>query len=169
MDSPVLLDTTDDVVRMLVQTWAGNIRDLEVPGTKPYQYSSGWFGPGYLLVKKLVGFKPFVKSLAFTLAHKLLAKGGYVDFVAGNATGGMIPGWLLSEYLQELSGRAVRYVYVRNTRKLGGTEEYIVGHQENPHIQEGMSALVVEELTNMTTTTCNSATVLRCEGFLVDH
>mgnify|MGYP001560947472 CR=1 FL=1 len=158
-----------EAVKMLVESKAGNIRDLSDPEQKAYQYSSGWFGPGYLLVKGLVGKRSILKALVEELAWRILDSGvlARIDFVAANATGGMVPGWILAEKLDATAGRHIPYVYVRNTRKIGGTQEYVTGHQNNPEVQPGMRALVFEELVNFAETTCNSARVLRDEGFVV--
>lgn len=157
------------VIRLLVDSGAAQIRDLSREGEEPFLYSSGWRGPGYLLVKGLVGQKEALKHLVGELAERLVESGvtQRFDFVAGNATGGMVPGWILSEVLELRLGHQVPYVYVRNTRKIGGTREYVTGHQNSPDISPGDRALVFEELVNFAETTGNSAVVLREEGFAV--
>lgn len=159
----------EDVVRLLVESGAAQIRDLRQEGEVAFLYSSGWRGPGYLLVKGLVGQKGVLKPLVAELAERLIESGvtQRFDFIAGNATGGMVPGWILSEVLEHRLCIPVPYVYVRNTRKIGGTEEYVTGYQSSPDINSGDRALVFEELVNFAETTGNSATVLRDEGFEV--
>ena len=120
-------------------------------------------------MKGLVGQKKVLRSLIVELAQRIIESGviSRFDFVAGNATGGMVPGWILSEELGLLLGHQIPYVYVRNTRKIGGTREYVTGHQNSPDIHLGDHALVFEELVNFAQTTGNSALVLREEGFKV--
>lgn len=160
--------TQEGVIRLLVESGAAQIRDLS-RGEEPFLYSSGWWGPGYFLVKGLVGQKRVLKLLVGELAERLVESGvtQRFDFVAGNATGGMVPGWILSEELERRLDRQVPYVYVRNTRKIGGTAEYVTGHQNSSDINPGDRALVFEELVNFAETTGNSALVLRDEGFAV--
>lgn len=136
---------------------------------KPFLYSSGNWGPIYITIKGLVSLKRVIKPLITHLAVQVVEKHPDIGFVAGNATGGMVPGWILSETLEDLLGREVPYVYVRGTRKKGGHQELIAGLDQNPEITPGMNALVVEELVNFAETTCNSAIGLREAGFKVSH
>jgi len=137
-------------------------------GKQPFLYSSGNWGPGYVTIKGLVGRKKIIKSLCQELAKKV-AKEIPLDFVAGNVTGGVIPGWLLSEYLESLLGRTVPFVYIRDTRKKGGQKELITGIANNPEIRPGVNGLVVEELVNFAQTTCNGAQALREAGYRADY
>src|SRR3989344_1219569 len=68
-------------------------------GNQPFLYASGNWGPGYVMIKGLVGRKNIIKSLIRPLAQKIAERVHYVDFIAGNVSGGIIPGWLLSEEL----------------------------------------------------------------------
>lgn len=136
------------------------VLDIREPDEEPFTYSSGNKGPGYVMVKGLVSKRYLLKSLISQLAQKVISNRD-IDFVAGNATGGMIPGWLMAEALD------VPFVYVRNTRKEGGQREHITGL--NPLLPPTASALVVEELVNFAQTTCNSAKVLREAGFTVKY
>ena len=132
-------------------------------GKQPFLYSSGNWGPGYVTIKGLVGRKKIIKSLCQELAKKVAREVPRLDFVAGNVTGGVIPGWLLSEYLD------IPFVYIRETRKKGGQKELITGIANNPEIRSGANGLVVEELVNFAQTTCNGAQALREAGYTVAH
>lgn len=136
-----------------------SIRDVD-GNQKPFSYSSGNRGPGYVMIKGLVGQPHLLQDLTKQLALKL-ANDLNFDFIAGNATGGMVPGWQLRNDLEKLTGKEIPYVYVRETRKIAGHKEYITGDMNNPLILEGMRALVFEELVNFAETICNSALVLR--------
>src|SRR5207244_3671705 len=95
-------------------------------------------GPGYLMIKGLVGRKVLMRRLTRYLASEIAEKWpSAIDFVAGNVTGGMIPAWLVSEELENLLGRRIPFVYIRELRKLGGQKELITGIQRNPEISEG--------------------------------
>lgn len=159
-----------DLMNEVLKAGVLEIRDID-RGEKPFAYSSGNKGPGYVMIKGLVGQKKIIKPLLWRLTQGVAEVFPDVNFVAGNATGGMIPGYILSEYLEYILQRPapVPYVYVRNTRKIGGHGEYIVGHQKNPLIKTGDKALVVEELANFTETTCNSAVVLREAGYQANY
>lgn len=145
---------------------AVEIRDIDA-GDAPFLYSSGNWGPGHVSIKGLVGQKEVMKFLTARLAAKIGDQAPHVNFVAGNVSGGVIPGWLLSDYLEARWSRSVPFVYVREARKRGGQKELITGITNNPEISEGDNALVVEELVNFAQTTCNSAHALRIAGFKV--
>ncbi|HLM83925.1 MAG TPA: hypothetical protein VK254_01775 [Candidatus Bathyarchaeia archaeon] len=99
---------------------AMEIRDVD-GGEKPFLYASGFSGPGYILVKAMVS-QDFFRRLVLLLAIKLASKVTDATFVAGNATGGIIPGWLLSEYLGMLLNRDMQFMYVKGTRFRGEVE-----------------------------------------------
>jgi len=136
---------------------------------QPFLYASGNWGPGYVMIKGLVGRKKIIKFLTQQLGRKIIEKTSRVDFVAGNVSGGVIPAWLLSEELETLFGRTVPFVYIRDTRKKGGQKELITGIANNPEIPAGANGLVVEELVNFAQTTCNGSDALRDAGYSVTH
>ncbi len=140
---------------------------------QPFLYASGNWGPGYVMIKGLVGRKKIIKSLTQQLARKILETTSPVtspvDFIAGNVSGGVIPAWLLSEELETLLRRTVPFVYIREARKKGGQKELVTGIANNPEIPVGANGLVVEELVNFAQTTCNGADALRDAGYSVTH
>ena len=136
---------------------------------QPFLYASGNWGPGYVMIKGLVGRKKIIKFLTQQLARKIVEKTSRVDFVAGNVSGGVIPAWLLSEELETLFGRTVPFVYIREARKKGGQKELVTGIANNPEIPAGANGLAVEELANFAQTTCNGADALRNAGYSVTH
>ncbi len=132
---------------------------------RPFLYASGNWGPGYLMIKGLVGHKVLIRCLARYLAIEIAEKWPVgIDFVAGNVTGGMIPGWLVSEELEILLGRRIPFVYIRELRKTGGQKELITGIQKNPEILPNSHGLDMEELVNFAQTIINGAGVLREAG-----
>ncbi|MEX1112002.1 MAG: hypothetical protein WEC84_00930 [Candidatus Andersenbacteria bacterium] len=145
-----------------------SLRDVD-GGEEPYLYSSGNNGPGYVMVKSLGGCKPVFRQACIWLAAKVAAEHPQLDWVAANATGGMPPGVLVSEYLEHFLGKTIPYVYIRGTRKRGGHGELITNLPNNPDTPSGSSAVVMEELVNFASTTCNSAVLLREEGYRADH
>jgi|SRR3989344_68997 len=140
---------------------------------QPFLYASGNWGPGYVMIKGLVGRKKIIKSLTHQLAQKILDTASPitspVDFFAGNVSGGVIPAWLLSEELETALGRTIPFVYIREARKKGGQKELVTGIANNPEIPPGANGLVVEELVNFAQTTCNGADALRDAGYSVTH
>jgi len=146
------------------------VTNAEVDGlplaNRPFLYASGNWGPGYIMVKGLVGqphlMRMLCKYLAFELAEKWPTG---IDFVAGNVTGGMIPGWIVAYELSELLGKTVPFVYIRELRKTGGHKELITGVQKNPEILSGAQGVDMEELVNFAQTIVNGAGVLRAAGF----
>ena len=134
---------------------------------QPFLYASGNWGPGYLMIKGLVGNKPLIRCLGRYLALEIAERWPTgIDFVAGNVTGGMIPGWLISEELEILLGKRTPFVYIRELRKTGGQKELITGYQKNREITPGSSGLDMEELVNFAQTIVNGAVCLREAGFV---
>lgn len=138
---------------------------------RPFLYASGNWGPGYLMIKGLVGRKDLIRCLARYLAIEIAEKWSgsdrwsTIDFVAGNVTGGMIPGWLVSEELEVLLGKRIPFVYIRELRKTGGQKELITGIQNNPEISEASFGLDMEELVNFAQTIINGAECLKDAGY----
>ncbi|HEY4523304.1 MAG TPA: hypothetical protein VJK04_00310 [Candidatus Paceibacterota bacterium] len=159
------MNSLESLILAVLEAKAVEIRDVD-HGEKPFLYSSGNLGPGYIMMKGLVGRKDILKPLVREHALKVVEFYPNVGFVAGNVSGGVIPGWILSEELESLLGRSVPYVYVRETRKKGGQKELITGVNYMPQGSEG---LIVEELVNFAQTTVNSAEVVRSAGFTVTH
>lgn len=158
----------ETICETILRSGAVTIRDVDA-GEEPFLYSSGNWGPGYVSIKGLVGQERVFKTLTRQLTLRVLASQVGFDFIAANATGGMIPGYQLREDLQDLSGREIPYVYVRGSRKPGGHKELVTGIDGNPFTPQGSRALVVEELVNFAQTTTNSALGLRELGYQVDN
>ncbi len=158
----------EDLGEQLLRENVLQIRDVAA-GEKAFLYASGNWGPGYAMVKGLVGNKPFLKALLLRLAVKIADLCPHIDFISANATGGMVPGWIVSDYLEILLQRRVPYIYMRGSRKKGGHKELFTGVEANPSIVPGKNGLVGEELANFADTTCNAAEALRAEGFNVTH
>lgn len=161
--------TNELIAQVIVRSGAMHIRDVAA-GEEAYYYSSGNFGPGYILIKGMVGrqkaFKFLVRQMALRLAE--LTR---FEFFAGLVTGGVPPSMYLRDYVQELQEREIPWVYIRDTRKAGGTAEHITGIQDlatggiNPEIPLGSRGVVMEELTNFANSICNGAQVLRDTGY----
>jgi orotate phosphoribosyltransferase len=143
------------------------VRDVDA-GEEPFVYSTGNRGPGYVQIKGLVGRPQLVQDLAEALAAKV-AERCKIDFVNGNATGGMIPGWELRRALSARLGHSLPFTYLRGARKPGGHGELITGLRANPEILKGSRALIVEELVNYAGTTTNSVLEFRAAGFVAEH
>jgi orotate phosphoribosyltransferase len=166
------LAPVDVVAQAIVEGGAFHIRDV-AGGEEAYHYSSGNFGPGYVLVKGTVGRQKLFKFLVRQLALRLEDYRDF-DFIAGLVTGGVVPAYELREQLQGLQDREIPYVYIRDSRKAGGTREHVTGIQDlasegtNPEILEGSTGVVMEELTNFSNSVSNGAAVLRASGYNCD-
>lgn len=158
----------EDLSIRILDAGAVYIRDISA-GEKLFLYSSGNFGPGYVNIKGLVGRQAVFKTLTEQCALKLIDEEAKFDFIAANATGGMVFGHQVREDYQRITGREVPYIYVRNTRKIGGYQEYSTGLTDNPEIPVGSNPLIFEELVNFAQTTCNSRLVLAEEGYPATH
>lgn len=162
------MPSIQEVAVTIIKTGAVEVRDVDA-GDAPFVYSTGNRGPGYVMVKGLVGQPVAFKYLTRALAEKVLSIGAKIDFVEGNATGGMVPGWQLRNDLSDLAKHEYPYCYLRGARKEGGHGELITGDRANPFIQKGMNVLIVEELVNFAGTTSNAAEEFRCAGYQVTH
>lgn len=142
------------------------IRDVDA-GEEAFLYSSGNYGPGYVMVKGLVSLDEVFDPLTEQLALKLDDDGVEFDNVAGNATGGMIPAHQCRRDYQRITGKKVGFVYVRGTRKEGGHKELVTGLEHIPPTRPDGSPphwLVVEELVNYAETTTNSLRIFEGMG-----
>jgi len=153
-----------EIAKTIIESGAISIRDVD-KGEEPFVYSSGNRGPGYIMIKGLVG-RPHVMNFLFEeLVNKIYnMTGNCIDVVNGNVTGGVIPGWEICKGLSALQKRDIPYVYLRGSRKRGGHNELITGNLNNPLIKKGANVLIVEELVNYAETTCNAVDVFRNEG-----
>jgi orotate phosphoribosyltransferase len=143
-----------------------HIRDV-AGGEEPFHYSSGNFGDKYVSVKGGCSDQELSKLLARQLTLRL--KDIYdFDFVAGLVTGGVPPSIYLRDWIQEFQDREIPWVYIRDTRKLGGTKETVTGlympsGERSSFIPIGAVGLVIEELTNFANSITNGAILLRSD------
>jgi len=155
-----------DIAKLIINSGAVKIR-TEGP---QFVYSSGNKGPGYVMIKGLCGQPEILKYLIKELSEKVyLETGGEIDFINGNVTGGMLPGWELRNQLSIMRNQEIPYVYLRGARKEGGHKELITGDMDNPLITPGMNVLIVEELVNYGETTLNAIKTFRESGYKVKY
>jgi orotidine-5'-phosphate decarboxylase len=157
-----------EVVKKIIDSGAITIRDVD-NGEKPFVYSAGNHGPGYIMIKGLCGQPDVMHYLVDKLADKVAKACPQVDFINGNVTGGVVTGWLLRDKLSEKLGRNIPFVYLRGARKRGGHDELITGIHNNSTIKKGMNVVVVEELVNSGMTTINAVDTFRNCGYNVTH
>ena len=157
-----------EIVQKIIDSGAIQIRDVD-GGEEPFIYSSGNRGPGYIMIKGLCGQPEILQFLVKKLANKLSVIANVIDFVNGNVTGGMLPGWELRNQLSKIGKESIPYVYLRGSRKEGGHNELITGILESPRILKGMNVLIVEELVNYGETTINAIKVFRDAGYKANY
>jgi orotate phosphoribosyltransferase len=123
----IMLSTIVDLTRLvelcveeILMADTMEIRDVD-GGEEAFFYSSGWHGPTYAIIKALVSW-PFFRKLVMLLAIKVAPNASRVAFVVGNVTGGVIPGWLLSQYLETLLGRTILFIYFKGGRERRSVE-----------------------------------------------
>ncbi len=162
------LTNLEEIAKKIINAGAVSIRDID-NSEEPFVYSTGNRGPGYVMIKGLVGQPNVLMFLTKNLAHKIIEEKVKFDFIEGNATGGMIPAWQLSRDLSEILKKEIPCPYLRESRKEGGHGELITGDKNNPLIEKGMWALIVEELVNYAGTVGNAAEIFRSEGYSVSH
>lgn len=161
------------ITREIVTRGALHIRRVVVGDTTTaYHYSAGGFGPGYSSIKGTVGDQRLFRFLVRQEALRLIDVQDF-NFIAGLVTGGVTPAYQLRQYLQNLQGREIGYVYIRDSRKAGGTMETVTGlfntaqDLPNPYIPLGSVGVVEEELVNYANSIANGARVLRDGGYPV--
>jgi len=164
--------TEEEISLRLLEVGAVSIKDVDA-GEEPFLYSSGNFGPGYVMVKSTVAKQKVFKPIVEQLALRLIDDEVEFDHIAGNATGGMVPAYECREAYQRLTGRDdIEYVYVRGSRKEGGHRELITGLEHiEPTREDGSPVrwVVVEELVNFGETTTNSLGLLRDLGYMANQ
>ena len=162
-----------DAGKLIIDAGAFEIRDVD-NGEAPFFYSSGFWGPGYAMIKGLVSSPHVLNLLVNQLALKLIDSGKEFDFVSANVTGGMVPGAYLRNHYELKTGKNVPLVYIRNTRdisglgKVGGHFENITGTKTGKNVVQGMTGLIVEELVNFANSTGNAGIILRQAGYKVN-
>lgn len=160
------------IAEALFAAGAIEIKDVD-GGEAPFPYSTGNRGPGYVMIKGQVGNRRLMKWLTLNLAKKLAEDyGTNFEFVEGNATGGMVPAWELTNMLEKVLGLeegSIPYTYLRESRKTAGHGELITGTRNNEYIQNGMKVLIFEELVNFAGTTTNAARIYREAGYTATH
>jgi len=84
---------------------------------QPFLYASGNWGPIYVMIKALVAYGQVIPILVEQLTLQIIENFPSLDYVAGNITGGVIPGWQLSEELSTRLKKEIDFIYVGGTRK----------------------------------------------------
>ncbi len=161
------LASLEEIAQEIIGAGAVSIHNVD-DGEDIFIYSTGNRGPGYVMIKGLVGQPEVLKFLTKNLALRVIDEAEF-DFIEGNATGGMVPAWQLRNDVSDITGKQIPYCYLRGSRKEGGHGELITGDGNNPLIKKGMRALVVEELVNYAGTTGNAAEEFRAAGYPVSH
>lgn len=103
-------DIVEQIVLLLWRLGAVIIRDVDA-GQAPFVYASGNHGPGYISVKGCVGNEELLEPAAKKLSKDIQKEGIKIDFVAGLMTGGVIPGYRLSQLF------STPFVYLDGTRR----------------------------------------------------
>ncbi|MFH1428057.1 MAG: hypothetical protein ABIG60_06080 [Patescibacteria group bacterium] len=85
---------------------------------QPFLYASGNWGVGYVSIKSLVAILKTIQTLSDEMGNRLLAKDIRPVFVAGNITGGVIPGWELSLKFERELQKPVHFIHVKGTRRI---------------------------------------------------
>lgn len=158
-----ITDSELNIAKLIINNGAISVRN---DNEGPFVYSSGNRGPGYIMIKGLVGYPDVCQTLVSHLVDKFKDQLEDIDFVDGNVTGGMIYGWEIARKLSDVRKKTVPYVYLRGSRKEGGHNELITGDMNNSTISKGMNVLIVEELVNFGETTLNAIKVFRESGYI---
>lgn len=163
------------LAKLIIKSGGLEIRDLS-KGEEPFLYSSGNCGPGYVDIKGMIGFDEIFEPMVEGLAFKLLEDKISFDFIIGIMTGGALPAYRLKQILEKKLIKyspfpgftcKIPYAYMRNAQKAGGHKEYITGNRNNPYIQKGMTALIMEEIVNFAESVSKTVVIAREEGYLI--
>lgn len=141
-------DTAKKTAELLLQ-----INAIKLSPKNPFTWASGWKAPIYCDNRVILSF-PAVRGFIRTkLAEQLLSVFGKPDMIAGVATGAIGIGILVAEYLE------LPFVYVRPEPKKHGRKNQIEGF-----LEQGKSAVVIEDLISTGKSSLNAARALREEG-----
>ncbi len=155
----------EELSLLILNSGAVTIKDVD-GGEQAYKYTSGHFGPGYIDIKGTVGKEDIFKILAKQSALKLIEEQTPFDFIAAIATGGMTPGYQVREYYEEMTGKKIPYIYLKDLKDKGVDANYSVGLRGNPLIPLGSKPLIFEELVNFATTVSLAKRSLSNDGYI---
>ncbi|MFW6129592.1 MAG: orotate phosphoribosyltransferase [Atribacterota bacterium] len=131
---------------------------------QPYLYSSKKLGPGIVNIKELVGTVWMRKASSYL--GKIIYDKIVFDFIAGNATGGIVPSYVAWEYIISHKISDILYVYIRDSKKEYGNREQVSGAK---FLNKGNKGIVIDELINYGSNSLASCKLLREMGFEVNH
>ncbi len=133
---------TEQIARMIIESGAADIREIPEKVSneevsllllkhQPFLYSSGNWGPGYISIKGMVSFPEKMDAMGNELGRKVSQGGHKVKFVAGNLTGGVIPAWILKNYLSREYNIPIGFLYVYGSRSLDGKRRLVAIDESN--------------------------------------
>ncbi len=145
-----LYGNKEEIVKAIWQAKAVNLREVPLKVTndevknlplenQPFLYASGNWGMGYVSIKGLVSFSRLFNSMVRKVKETLERNGAEFDFVAGLMTGGVTPGYQLSQLFK------VPFMYLEGTRKKETISAYIVDQEV---MEEACQSIVGEVIDN---------------------
>ena len=129
----------EKIAKMIFEAKAVEIRDVPEKVTneeierlpqekRPFLYASGNWGPGYVNIKGCVSQTQLFETMIAMLAEKIQTAGVEIDFVAALMTGGVIPGYRLSQLLSVPFVQPVKYTYLEGTRRKDTISARVIDH-----------------------------------------
>jgi len=131
----------EKIAAMIFEAKAVEIRDVpekvtneeveKLPREKqPFLYASGNWGPGYVTIKGCVSQTQLFEIMIAMLAKKIKTAGVKIDFVAALMTGGVIPGYKLSQLLSVPFVQPVKCAYLEGTRRKDTISARVIDHKK---------------------------------------
>ncbi|MCC6384735.1 MAG: orotate phosphoribosyltransferase [Bacteroidia bacterium] len=144
-------DTASKIAEFLLQ-----IKAVKLQPENPFTWASGWKSPVYCDNRMTLSY-PVIRTFIRQEFVKLIElRFGRPDLIAGVATAAIAPGVLVAEVM------GLPFVYVRSSAKDHGLKNLIEGE-----VQEGQSAVVIEDLISTGKSSLNAVNALRAAGVVV--
>jgi len=146
----------EKIAKMIFEAKAVEIRDVPEKVTneeierlpqekRPFLYASGNWGPGYVNIKGCVSQTQLFETMIAMLAEKIQTAGVEIDFVAALMTGGVIPGYRLSQLLSVPFVQPVKYTYLEGTRRKETISAKVIDRDKLEKIASTIAADVLGE------------------------
>jgi len=138
---------------MTISEYLLQIKAVKLSVKEPFTWASGLKSPIYCDNRKTLSFPKIRTFIRQEFVKIINEEYGYVDLIAGVATGAIAHGVLVAQEL------GIPFVYVRSSEKSHGLENKIEGQYES-----GQSVVVIEDLISTGKSSLNAVEALRSVG-----
>lgn len=129
------------------------ISAIKLQPDNPFTWASGWNSPIYTDNRKTLSYPEVRNFIKVELTRLIMENFGYVEVVAGVATGAIAQGALVAETM------GLPYIYVRSSPKDHGLENLIEGN-----LKPGQKVVVIEDLVSTGGSSLKAVEAIRNAG-----